>query len=370
MSVSEKSAVKSILAMHRTYAELDEYLEKELREAGYAGVDIQKNPIGSRITVFVTRPGLAIGRRGTGIKDLTERVAAKFALPNPQIAVSEVEAPELNPRIMAARTAQIVSRGTAFRRAATWTMNSIMAAGASGVEIGVAGKLRSDRSHSEKYRMGVVPKSGEASKQVVREATTDVLLKLGLYGIQVKIALRGSMPPMVEYIEQPAETPQAPQAPQAAAVAPVPAPAAQEPVPEKVEAPQPAQTEVKPAAPAKTTRTRRRQPKAVPVAEPVPEPQAEPVPEPQAEPVPEPQAEPVPEPQAETKTEELAPPKTEESTETSEQPTAENAEAIEVTEGSTEVSQEPKVEAELNDTIEPAAVETVERIAKSESEES
>jgi small subunit ribosomal protein S3 len=356
MSVSEKSAVKSILAMHRTYAELDEYLEKELREAGYAGVDIQKNPIGSRITVFVTRPGLAIGRRGTGIKDLTERVAAKFALPNPQIAVSEVEAPELNPRIMAARTAQIVSRGTAFRRAATWTMNSIMAAGASGVEIGVAGKLRSDRSHSEKYRMGVVPKSGEASKQVVREATTDVLLKLGLYGIQVKIALRGSMPPMVEYIEQPAEVPQAPQAPQApqTAAAPSPAPAPQEPVPEKVEAQQPVQTEVKPSAATKTAKPRRRQPKAAPAPEPVPEPQAEPVPEPQAE----------------TKTEELAPPRTEESAETSEQPTTENAEAIEVTEGSTDVSQEPEVEAELNDTIEPAAVETVEQIAKSESKES
>ena len=139
MSASEKSAVKSLLAMHRTYAEIDEYLETALREAGYAGVDIQKNPIGSRLTVYVTRPGLAIGRRGTGIKDLTEQVAAKFPLPNPQIAVSEVEPPELNPRIMAARTAQIVARGTAFRRAATWTMNSIMAAGASGVEIGSRG---------------------------------------------------------------------------------------------------------------------------------------------------------------------------------------------------------------------------------------
>ena len=202
MSASEKSAVKSLLSMHRTYAELDEYLEKALKEAGYAGVDVQKNPVGSRITVFVTRPGLAIGRRGTGIKDLTERVAAKFPLPNPQIAVSEVESPELNPRIMAARISQIVARGTAFRRAANWTMNSIMAAGAAGVEIGVAGKLRSDRSHSEKYRMGVVPKSGEASKRVVREATTDVLLKLGLYGIQVKIAIKDAVPPMVEFIEQ------------------------------------------------------------------------------------------------------------------------------------------------------------------------
>jgi small subunit ribosomal protein S3 len=214
MSVSEKSAVKSLLTMHRTYAELDEYLEQQLKEAGYAGVDVQKNPVGTRLTVFVTRPGLAIGRRGTGIKDLTDRVAQKFGLPNPQIAVSEVEAPELNPRIMAARTAQIVSRGTAFRRAATWTMNSIMAAGAAGVEIGVAGKLRSDRSHKEKYRMGVVPKSGETAERVVRHATTDVLLKLGLYGIQVKIALKDAVPPQIEFVDNEQQGTQQPPAPQ------------------------------------------------------------------------------------------------------------------------------------------------------------
>ena len=57
MSASEKSAVKSLLTMHRTYAELDEYLEQALREAGYAGVDVQKNPVGTRITVLVSTPG-------------------------------------------------------------------------------------------------------------------------------------------------------------------------------------------------------------------------------------------------------------------------------------------------------------------------
>lgn len=236
MPDSEKSAVKSLLMMNRTYAELDEYLQSQLREAGYAGVEVQKNPIGTRLTVFVTRPGLAIGRRGTGIKELTERIATKFALVNPQIAVSEVEAPELNPRIMAVRISQIVARGTAFRRAATWTMNSIMAAGAAGVEISVAGKLRSDRSHKEKYRMGVVPKSGETATRVVREATTDVLLKLGLYGIQVKIALKDAIPPAVELIQEekgatpagqagPQPTQPAPAAPAAPAAEPTTAPA-------------------------------------------------------------------------------------------------------------------------------------------------
>ncbi len=222
MSQVEKSAVKSLLSMHRTYADLDEYLEAQLKEAGYAGVDIQRNPVGTRITVFVTRPGLAIGRRGTGIKELTERVAQKFNLPNPQIAVSEVERPELNPRIMAQRTAQIVARGTAFRRAANWTMTTIMEAGAMGCEIGVAGKLRSDRAHKEKYRMGVVPKSGETADEIVRSATTDVLLKLGLFGIKVKIAIPDAIPPPIEFSEaQPEEAaPVAPAAPASPATAP------------------------------------------------------------------------------------------------------------------------------------------------------
>ncbi|HUK74783.1 MAG TPA: 30S ribosomal protein S3 [Nitrososphaerales archaeon] len=229
MSQVEKSAVKSLLSMHRTYADLDEYLEAQLKEAGYAGVDIQRNPVGTRITVFVTRPGLAIGRRGTGIKELTERVAQKFNLPNPQIAVSEVERPELNPRIMAQRTAQIVARGTAFRRAANWTMTTIMEAGAMGCEIGVAGKLRSDRAHKEKYRMGVVPKSGETADEIVRSATTDVLLKLGLFGIKVKIAIPDALPPPIEFSEA-TEAQQAPAAAaSAAAPAPAPAPAPQAP---------------------------------------------------------------------------------------------------------------------------------------------
>jgi len=225
MSQVEKSAVKSLLSMHRTYADLDEYMEAQLKEAGYAGVDIQRNPVGTRITVFVTRPGLAIGRRGTGIKELTERVAQKFNLPNPQIAVSEVERPELNPRIMAQRTAQIVARGTAFRRAANWTMTTIMEAGAMGCEIGVAGKLRSDRAHKEKYRMGVVPKSGETADEIVRSATTDVLLKLGLFGIKVKIAIPDALPPTIEFNEvteaqEPAAVAAAPAAPAAPAAAP------------------------------------------------------------------------------------------------------------------------------------------------------
>lgn len=197
----QKSSVKSILQTSRNFADLDEFFEKQLKDAGYGGLEVQKSPMGTTLKVYVARPGLAIGRRGTGIKDLTDRVTSQFGYANAQIAVSEVENPALNARIMAGRVAQIVARGTAFRRAANWTLNNIMAAGAAGCEISVAGKLRSDRSRGEKYRAGVVPKSGDTAARTVDEATTDVLLKLGLYGIKVKIALKDAIQPEFQFVE-------------------------------------------------------------------------------------------------------------------------------------------------------------------------
>ena len=196
------SAIKNVMRSYVRNAEIDEFLQEELRDAGYGASDILKTPIGTRITVYVTRPGLVIGRRGLGIKELTEKLEKKFNLPNPQISVTEVEIPELEPRIMCNRIAQMVTKGTAFRRAALWALNSIMAAGASGAEIKIAGKLRSERANYEKYRAGVLPKSGDPAEKMVREATTHVLLKMGLYGIKVKIALKDLVPPEIELKEE------------------------------------------------------------------------------------------------------------------------------------------------------------------------
>jgi len=196
------SAIKNIMKNYAKNAELDEFLQKELVDAGYGGVDVFKTPIGTRITIFVTRPGLVIGRRGMGIKDLTSLIEKKFGLPNPQISVLEVEVPELNPMVMCNRIAQNIVRGGAFRRAALWALNSIMNAGALGAEIIISGKLRSERAHYEKYRAGIVPKSGDPALKVVKEATTHVLLKMGLYGIKVRIALKNVLPPEVEIIEK------------------------------------------------------------------------------------------------------------------------------------------------------------------------
>ena len=195
------NAAKNVMSSNYKNMELDEYLKESLRETGYGGVDIQKTPIGTRITLYVTRPGLVIGRKGSGIKDLTSKLEQKFGLNNPQISVMEIEVPELNPQIMANRIAQLVERGTAFRRASMWTMNTVMGAGAMGVEISIAGKLRSERAHFEKHSSGVVPKSGNAAGKIVKLGITDVLTKMGLMGIQLRIALKNEVPPDFELIE-------------------------------------------------------------------------------------------------------------------------------------------------------------------------
>jgi small subunit ribosomal protein S3 len=170
--------------------ELNEYLSTSLSEAGYGGAEVQKTPIGTKITLFVIRPGLVIGRKGSGIRDLTTKLEQQFHLENAQVSVTEVTKPELNPHIMANRIAQLIERGTAFRRASLWTINTIMGAGAMGVEITISGKLRGERAHFEKHSAGTIPKSGKIAEEVVRSSTNSILTKMGLVGIKLKISLK------------------------------------------------------------------------------------------------------------------------------------------------------------------------------------
>jgi small subunit ribosomal protein S3 len=170
--------------------ELNEYLSTTLSDAGYGGAEVQKTPIGTKITLFVIRPGLVIGRKGSGIRDLTTKLEQQFNLENAQVSVTEVTKPELNPHIMANRIAQLIERGTAFRRASLWTINTIMSAGAMGVEITISGKLRGERAHFEKHSAGTIPKSGKISEEVVRSSTNSLLTKMGLVGIKLKISIK------------------------------------------------------------------------------------------------------------------------------------------------------------------------------------
>lgn len=182
---------------------LDEFLEKELERAGYGGFDMVRTPIGTRITLYVMRPGIVIGRKASGIAALSQKLEEKFGIDRPQISVVEVEVPELNPRIMVSRLAAAIERGVRPRRAARWTLRSIMEAGAMGAEVIVKGKIRTERSHYEKHTAGYVPKSGDFAMRVVKEAKKQILLKHGVMGVRVRIVPPATSPDKIELLKTP-----------------------------------------------------------------------------------------------------------------------------------------------------------------------
>jgi small subunit ribosomal protein S3 len=175
-------------------SEIDEFLQKELERAGYGGVEITSTPLGTRVIISAMRLGIIIGRRGTAIRDLAKKIEEKFGLTNPQIAVAEIEVPELNPRIMASRIVDGLQRGIHFRRSGFWSLNRIMGAGALGAEIIISGKLRTRRHRYEKYRAGYIPSSGEPAIKNVKTAIRHVKLRPGILGVKVKI-----VPPDAEF---------------------------------------------------------------------------------------------------------------------------------------------------------------------------
>jgi len=195
------SAVKNVLKDNYNLMLLKDYLREKIKDAGFSDVEIQKTPTGTKVALHVTRPGIVIGRKGSGIRELTEKLEKDFGLKTPQISVLEIAKPEFSPSVMANRLAGHIRRGTAFRRATMYVLQQIMQGGAMGVEITVSGKLRGDRSAFEKHKHGVLPRAGHHADVVVLEDTAYVETPMGLIGIKVRIAQKEKLVPEFELIE-------------------------------------------------------------------------------------------------------------------------------------------------------------------------
>ncbi|HET8719535.1 MAG TPA: 30S ribosomal protein S3 [Candidatus Nitrosotenuis sp.] len=182
------SSLKNVIKDNYNMMLLKEYLKSAIKEAGFSHVDISKTPTGTRVVLHVTRPGIVIGRKGAGIRELTERLEKDFGLKSPQVAVNEISEPELTASVMCNRLASLIERGTAFRRATMWTLQQIMTAGAMGVQITVSGKLRGDRSTFEKHSVGILPRAGHKASLAVDEDIVHVPTPMGYIGIRIRIA--------------------------------------------------------------------------------------------------------------------------------------------------------------------------------------
>ena len=196
------SSVKNVIKDNYNMMLLKDYLREAIKEAGFSHAEISKTPTGTRVALHVTRPGIVIGRKGSGIRELTEKLASDFSLKNPQISVVEIDKPELSPSVMCNRMAAHIERGTAFRRATMWTLKQIMDNGAMGVQITISGKLRGDRSAFEKHTAGILPRAGHHAEIIVAEDIAHVQTPMGLIGIRIRIARHEKFIPEFELKEQ------------------------------------------------------------------------------------------------------------------------------------------------------------------------
>ncbi|MCD6464618.1 30S ribosomal protein S3 [Candidatus Woesearchaeota archaeon] len=169
--------------------EIKEFIMSTMRHAGISDVKLQKTPLGERIIVRTSRPGLVVGRGGSNISKLTEEVKQRFNLENPQIEIEEVTNPYLEPEIVAdmiATTFELYGTG-GFKGVGHRAIQDIMRNGAIGAEIFISGKVPSQRAKTWRFYAGYMKKCGDLAITGVRKAIKVAKLKSGVVGIKVSI---------------------------------------------------------------------------------------------------------------------------------------------------------------------------------------
>ncbi len=168
-------------------ARVEKHLVKELKRAGYGGMDLQRTPLGTQVTIYAEKPGIVIGKGGKVVRQLTQDLATDFGVESPQIEVQQVPNPSFNAQIMAERLANALERGWYFRKAGSSIIKRVMESGALGCEVIIAGKLTGARARVQKFTEGYIKHSGEPVNTIVEKGFAVAIKKLGVIGVQVRI---------------------------------------------------------------------------------------------------------------------------------------------------------------------------------------
>ena len=159
------------------------------KSAEIGGITMEKTPLGERIVISTTRPGIIIGRGGSTIKELTNKLKNKFKLENPQIETSEIPNPHTSAAVVAKKIAAELERfgPSRFKGIGYREMGRIMTSGAFGVEIVIDGPIPGARSRKWRFYNGYMKKCGFISDNLLDKAQADAVLKKGTVGISVTI---------------------------------------------------------------------------------------------------------------------------------------------------------------------------------------
>jgi small subunit ribosomal protein S3 len=169
-------------------------LMDKLQIAGITSVEIERLTKSMVVTLTVSRPGVVIGRGGTGIEDVKKEILRVIRKVRGSVAgdvkidlqVNEVKNPDLSAQLVASRIASDLERRMPHRRVVMKTMERVIQAGAQGIKIVLGGRIGgAEISRVEKYHQGSVPT--QTLRENIDYAQVPALLKRGYVGVKVWI---------------------------------------------------------------------------------------------------------------------------------------------------------------------------------------
>lgn len=162
------------------------FLKTKLESAGLKVVEIERTENEINIVIKVSKPGVVIGKGGTGVETI-EKEIKKITKAKIKITAEEVKTPEVEAQLVADYIARQIKRRIPYRRTCLFAANSAMDKGAKGIKIKVGGVLSGSNtiSRTEQFVLGSVPL--QTLRANIDYAQVDCLLLYGTIGIKVWI---------------------------------------------------------------------------------------------------------------------------------------------------------------------------------------
>ena len=165
--------------------EIKKYVEKKLKNASISKINIERAAKKLRLSIYSSRPGIIIGKKGADIETLKNDLS-KLSNLEVFLDIKEVRKPEVEARLVAENIATQLEKRISFRRAMKKAVQSAMRLGAKGVKVVCSGRLGgAEIARTEKYHEGSVPL--HTLRGDIDYATAEAETTYGICGIKVWI---------------------------------------------------------------------------------------------------------------------------------------------------------------------------------------
>ena len=133
------------------------FLKDSLKVSGVSRIETERSKNRLRLTIHTAKPGMVIGRGGSGIEQIKKGLKA-YTDKHVDINIAEIKQPDMDATLVAENIASQLERRIAFRRAMKQAVGRTIRMGAKGIKVTVGGRLGgAEIARSESYREGSIP---------------------------------------------------------------------------------------------------------------------------------------------------------------------------------------------------------------------